>query len=343
MIRIGLIGCGGMGDTHRAAIQQLQGRAQFTAAVDLDLQRARDTAELLECKMAATDCRQVFDEIDAAIVAVPHNLHHPIGLELLHHGKHLLMEKPLANSEAECLDLIGAAQENGVTLMVAYCMRFHPIVMEMERLLKAKTYGDLFQLSLWTEQHTQGKPGSWMHRVETLGGGQLFSHGCHYIDILLAWMGQPLLGTHIGTNFGTPWMEAEGTSNVTIKFENGALGYHFGTWGARGTRHQYAFHAHCTEGMLEGQLNQGRLLIHRGAQEQGPDTPTGQEDLLFEAEPGKHVQNELIHFVECLESGRRPLTDGVRSLESLRVIWKLYEAEEQGVVADLHKIRSAQG
>ncbi|MBV7332144.1 Gfo/Idh/MocA family oxidoreductase [Chloroflexi bacterium TSY] len=331
MIRIGLIGCGGMGNTHRAAIQQLRDRAQFTAAVDLDLQRARDTANILGCHTAATDYRQVLDEIDAAIVAVPHHLHHPIGLDLLHHSKHLLMEKPLANSEAECLDLIQAAQENNVTLMVAYCMRFHPIVVEMERLLKAETYGDLFQLSIWTEQHTQGEPGSWMHRVETLGGGQLFSHGCHYIDILLAWMGQPVLGTHIGTNFGTPWMEAEGTSNVTIKFKHGALGYHFGTWGAKGTRLKYSFHAHCTGGMLEGQISQGRLLFHRGAQE----AETGREELLFETEPGKHVQNELMHFVECLESGRRPLTDGVRSLQSLRVIWKLYEAEKRGVMADL--------
>ena len=65
-------------------------------------------------------------------------------------GKHLLMEKPLANSEAECLDLIGAAQAANVTLMVAYCMRFHPIVVAMERLLKAQTYGDLFQLSIGT-------------------------------------------------------------------------------------------------------------------------------------------------------------------------------------------------
>lgn len=338
MIRLGLIGCGGMGDTHRAAIQQLQGRAQFTAAVDLNIQRARDTANVLGCQTAATDYRDVFDEIDAAIIAVPHHLHHPIGVDLLQHGKHLLMEKPLANSEAECLDLIESARDNGVTLMVAYCMRFHPVVVEMERLLKAKTYGDLFQLSIWTEQHTEREPGSWMHRVETLGGGQLFSHGCHYIDILLAWMGQPVSGTHIGTNFGTPWMEAEGTSNVTIKFADGALGYHFGTWGARGTRLKYSFHAHCTEGMLEGQISQGRLLLHRGAMEE----EAGQEELLFEAEPGKHVQNELVHFVECLESGCRPLTDGVRSLQSLRVIWKLYEAEEQGVVADLHNLSTVQ-
>ncbi len=334
MIRIGLIGCGGMGHSHRVAIQKLQGRAQFTAAVDLDLQRARDAADAMGCSRAATDYRQVYDAIDAAILAVPHHLHHPIGMDLLRHGKHLLMEKPLANSEAECLALIQAAQSANLILMVAYCMRFHPIVVEMERLLKARTYGDLFQLSIWTEQHTQGEPGSWMHSKETLGGGQLFSHGCHYIDILLAWMGQPIAGTHIGTNLGTPWMEGEGTSNVTLRFANGALGYHFGTWGAKGTRLQYSFHAHCTQGMLEGQISQGRLLLHQGAQE----AERGHERLLFETDLGKHVENELMHFVECLEHGRRPLTDGLRSLQSLRVIWKLYEAEAQGMVADLRAI-----
>ena len=41
------------------------------------------------------------------------------------------------------------------------------------------------------------------------------------------------------------------TSNVTIEFEDGVLGYHFGTWGARGTRLKYSFHAHCEHGMLE--------------------------------------------------------------------------------------------
>ncbi|MDE0181806.1 MAG: Gfo/Idh/MocA family oxidoreductase [Caldilineaceae bacterium] len=334
MLRIGLIGCGGMGQAHRSVFGKLQGRARFAAAVDPILPRAQAVADLMGCDTVATDYRQVLNDIDAAIVAVPHHLHHPIGMALLRRGKHLLMEKPLANTEEECLALIDAAERAGLMLMVAYCMRFHPIVVEMERLIKARTYGELFQLSIWTEQHTQGEPGSWMHRKETLGGGQLFSHGCHYIDILLAWMGQPVSGTHTGTNFGTPWMEGEGTSNVSLKFANGALGYHFGTWGARGTRLKYSFHAHCTEGMLEGQISRGRLLLHQGALEK----EQGGEKLLLEAAVGKHVENELLHFVDCLERGRRPLTDGRRSLRSLRVIWKLYEAEARGVVADLRAI-----
>jgi predicted dehydrogenase len=337
MIRLAMIGCGNMGTAHRRALQRLEERATLIAAVDIDQDRARATARELGAGLVATDYHQILDHIDAAIVALPHHLHHPVGMDLLRGGKHVLMEKPLANSEAQCLDLIAAASRQGLTFMVAYCMRFHPLLLEMEELLKSKRYGETFQLSIWTEQHTQGEPGSWMHRVETLGGGQLFSHGCHYIDILLAWMGGPIEGTHAGTNLGTPWMEAEGTSNVAIKFANGALGYHFGTWGARGTRLRYSFHAHCEQAMLEAQVTQGRLILHRGADED----VAGRERVLLETEPGKHVERELAHFVECVETGARPLTDGPRSLQSLHVIWRLYEAERKGVVADLRGLGMA--
>jgi len=331
MLNIALIGCGGMGNAHRQALHLLKDRARVVAVIDRDLDRARKVAEILGCDRTACDHHEVMEITDAAIVAVPHHLHHPIGMDLLRAGKHVLMEKPMANTEAQCLDLIHEADKREATFMVAYCMRFHPVVVQMEQLIKSKSYGDVFQLSIWTEQHTQREPGSWMHRKDTLGGGQLFSHGCHYIDILLHWMGEPVEGTHIGSNFGTPWMEGEGTSNVSIKFANGALGYHFGTWGAQGTRLKYSFHAHCTDGMLEGQISRGRLILHRDAAEEA----TGREQLLFEAEPGKHVHNELIHFVECVENRARPITDGRHSMQSLRVIWKLYEAEQHGVVADL--------
>ena len=61
----------------------------------------------------------------------------------------------------------------------------------------------------------------------------------------------------------------------------------------------------------------------------------GRERLLLETGTGKHIERELAHFVECVETGARPLTDGPRSLQSLRVIWRLYEAERKGIVADL--------
>ena len=66
-------------------------------------------------------------------------------------------------------------------------------------------------------------------------------------------LGQPLRGMHMGTNRERPgW---NGRAQVTsLSFKMVALGYHFGTWGARGSRLRYTLHAHCDEGMLEADI-----------------------------------------------------------------------------------------
>lgn len=324
-IRLAIVGCGGMSEVHTQRFFKLGDRLQVVACVDIIEERARAAAALFPGAKAATDYRTVLDEVDAVLLVLPHHLHAPIGIDCLRAGKHVLLEKPMANTEQECLELIAASKKAGRVLMIAYCMRYHPLVVRMKELLDANTYGEVFQVSIWTEQLTMYHPGHWALSAKTLGGGQFFSHGCHYVDILLWFLGRPVCGTHLGTNLGTPWMEREGTSNVTIRFEQDALGYHFGTWGARGTRLGYSFHAHCTEGMLEARFTENKLLFHRGSK----------EEVLMVTEPGKHTENEMAHFLECIETGRRPLTDGPGSVQGLRVIWRLYEAEQNGVVADL--------
>ena len=325
MHRVALIGCGNMGGGYIRAFEKLAGRARVVAGVDPDADRAAGVAAAFPGAVTTSDYWAVLDNVDAVALLLPHHLHHPVGMECLAAGKHVLMEKPLANTEEECIDLMKAADAAQRTLMVAYCMRFHPLVTRLKELLDKKTYGDVFQLSIWTEQHTQYPPGHWASSAEKLGGGQLFSHGCHYIDLMLWFLGAPVEGTHVGTNFGTPWMEKEGTSNVAIRFENGALGYHFGTWGAKGTRLGYAIHAHCTEAMLEADISGGKLFLH-----QGEETTE-----LAKSPHEKPIENEVAHFLDCIDTGAAPLTNGPDSLTGLRVIWRLYEAEQQGTVADL--------
>ena len=326
--RFAMIGCGNMGRSHQRNYELLEERLDLVAMVDIVLERAQQAAELTGARMAATDYRDILDHVDAVLIALPHHHHYEVGMACLRAGKHVLMEKPLANTEAQCLELIRTARACQRVLMVAYCMRFHPLIVRMKGLLDARAYGDVFQVSIWTEQHTEYPPGHWARSAEKLGGGQLFSHGCHYIDLLLWFLGRPVRGMHVGTNYGTPWMEREGTSNVVLEFAGGALGYHFGTWGAKGTRLGYSVHAHCTEGMIEADISGRRLYAH---------TKKGIE-LLHDrdAQPSlKHTHAETAHFIECIDGGQTPLTDGPGSLQGLRVIWRLYEAERRGVMADL--------
>jgi predicted dehydrogenase len=326
MIRLALIGCGGISHMHRARFEALGHRLKVTATVDLDMERAREAAAAIGAEAAVRDFEEALPLCDAVLLALPHHEHHPVGMACLAAGKHVLMEKPLANTERQCVELIEAAGAKGVVLMVAYCMRFHPLTLRMKELIDSKEYGETFHVSLWTEQHTQFGPDHWAAGAEKLGGGQFFSHGCHYVDILLHYLGNPVEGFHVGTNFGTPWMEREGTSDAVIKFESGAVGYHGGTWGAKGTRLGYAFHAHATEGMLEADFFRGRLALIR----------RGKEETLLETESSsKYADREMAHFLDCVERGERPITDGPRSLQGLRVIWRMYAAERRGTVAEL--------
>ncbi len=327
--KLALIGCGGMGQSHLRRFHILASRLHLRAAVDIDLEAAQRVASYFPTALASQDYESVLDKVDAVLIALPHHLHFEVALACIQAGKHVLLEKPMANSEAECTQLISAAQQQGVVLMVAYCMRFHPLVTHLKQALDERLAGDLFQLSIWTEQHTERPADSWMCRVETLGGGQLFSHGCHYIDLLLWFLGSPVRGVHMGTNRGTPWMEREGTSNVCIEFPEGRLGYHYGTWGARGSRLRYAMHAHCDEGMLEADITGKQLLLHKGSESQV---------LLQLADSGKHTENEMSHFLDCIETGATPLTDGCTAVRSLRTIWRLYAAEAQREWADLRAV-----
>lgn len=324
-IKLALLGCGGMSRSHASRFFNLSDRLEVTAVVDVDRAKAEAAAEVLTGAKIATDYREVLDDVEACLLVLPHHLHRDLGVACLEAGKHVLLEKPMANSEAECLDLMAAADASGKTLMIAYCMRFHPLVAKMKELLDAKHLGEVFQVSIWTEQLTRFPADHWASSAATLGGGQLFSHGCHYIDILLWYLGEPVRGFHLGTNTGTPWMEREGTSNVTMEFEGGVMGYHFGTWGARGTRLKYSFHAHCTDGMLEADIRAGELRSLVG----------DKEEVLLRCEPGKHTENEMAHFLDCLETGAQPFTNAADSLQGLRVIWRMYEAESTNQLADL--------
>ncbi|MDF2669137.1 MAG: oxidoreductase domain protein [Paenibacillus sp.] len=335
-IRMGIVGCGNMAAAHAAGYYALKDRMTVTATCDLNRERAARVAQLYGARHVFQSYRDMIEHVDAVLIALPHDLHYEAGMTFLEAGKHVLIEKPIANTEQECMDLLYAAERRDKVLMTAYSVRYNPMILFLKQLLEQKTYGELFQLSIFTEQYTEYSELHWARSAARLGGGQLFSHGCHYIDLLLWYMGKPVKGTHLGTNLGTPWMEREGTSNVTIQFESGAIGMHFGTWGARGSRLRYSIHAHCTGGMLELDLTNRKLYAHIDHREELSGIPGSPCVLLMEAEDkGKFLYHETNHFLDCILHGQNPQTDAAGSLQGLRVIWRLYEAELDKRIADL--------
>lgn len=337
-IRLGFIGCGHMAVAHVKGILECSDIVKITAVCDVIEERAREVAAVLEDPYVTTDYRTMADYVDAVLVVLPHDLHYECGMFFARRKKHVLMEKPLCNTEEECLRLIETCEEEQVVLMCAYPVRYWPGIVKLKELIDSGEYGSILQMSVWTEQLTIYEETHW-GATSRLGGGQLFSHGCHYIDLMLWFLGNPVTGTHIGTRVGTPWLLREGTSAVTILFENGAIGYHGATWGARGTRLGYDFQIQTEKGLLEYDHGAGevRLFEKNLEHKPGDESPKQLRKVLWtrSGEKSKQTQFELRHFIDCVRSGKKPLTDARSSLQGLRVIWKLYDAEAHGVMADL--------
>ena len=342
-LRIGLVGCGNMMNVHAAAVNEVKD-VEVVAVCDIVPENAQKVAAVLNDPYITTDYTTMVDKIDAVMIALPHDLHYECGMFFARKKKHILMEKPLCNSEEECLSLIETCEQMGVTLMCAYPVRFWPGIRKLKDLVDSGEYGKVIQMSIWTEQLTGAnweeldKP-AWLSTAR-LGGGQLFSHGCHYVDVMLWFMGEPVKGCHFGTKVGTPWMMREGTSVLTMAFESGDVGYQGATWGARGTRLGYDFQIQTEKGMLEYEHDSGEVRLYNSQGDHKPGQ-TNDENKTYsvlwkrEGAASKQTQFEIAHFAECVRTGKTPLTNGRDTLQGLRVIWKTYEAEKNNTIADL--------
>lgn len=339
-VRLGVVGCGGIvSGAHIKAINaQIEaGRVEVTATCDIVIDRAKHAAEVWNCDFVTDNWEEMVGKVDAVLIALPHDLHYVSGKFFLENGVDVMMEKPLANTEPEIIDLIETSHRVNKVLFIGYPWRYREITFMLKKIIEEEKYGKLFQCSMWTEQLTMLQKGGWGTTKKGLGGGQFFSHGCHYIDLLLYLLGEPEYGIHFGNTLGTPWMEGEGTSQAMIQFKNGVLAYHGGTWGARGTRLGYAFHFHFDKAMLEYDSFQGKLILHTDLSDHIPGGKGANEksEVIYECVSGKNAVPEMEAFIDCLLEGKQPLTTPEQSLQGLRVIWRMYEAERDKKIADL--------
>lgn len=316
-IRTAVVGLNlGMG--HVRAFKALE-QADLRWGVDLDEEKAAKAAEEYGCNYT-TDWTSILDDVDAVSICTPHHLHFPQTLQAIRAGKHVLLEKPFANTEAECLELIEAADAHNVKLMLAYVVRYMPHMRRLKEALDSGRYGVPFSAQCWVEAYLQPRPDSWLSKKDKLGGGVLFSHGCHYVDALMWLLGTPKQVTAMGTRAGTEWMESEGTSHALMQFESGALSHIVTSWGMkyRDTPAKYQIHTPTAAFIVKGE--QVDVITEEGRHTLYDPSETKQPNIFLP---------EIEHFLDCIATGRKPETDGRDSLKSLRAIWRMYEEQER--------------
>lgn len=302
---------------------------EITTVCDIIPEHAENVAKALGNSPAiVTDYKTMVDDIDAVLVALPHDLHFECGMFFAKRGKHVMMEKPLCNTEEECLRLIETCEENGVVLQCAYPVPFYDEIVKLKELVDSGEFGKIIQMSIWTEQLTRREEELHWSETGRLGGGQFFSHGCHYVDLLLRFLGNPVQGSHFGSHVGTPWLMREGTSVAIFKFENGSLGYHGATWGARGTKMGYDYQIITEKGTFDLDLATGEIRFYSklDLHDPGVEHKSNHYVVLYKREDGRgeggylcvEPQSGKVNGLN-ISDGHRVLTVGERILFKTKI------------------------
>jgi predicted dehydrogenase len=164
-------------------------------------------AERHRIPRVTTDWRALASDpaVDAAIVATPNSLHAPQTIALLEAGKHVMVEKPMAVSVAECDAMIDASRSSGASLMVAHCWRFRDEVIELRDRIAAGDLGDIVKSRSYGV-HANWGPSGWFADPALAGGGALVDMGVHAIDTARFLLGDPepaRVCATIGTRYGS--------------------------------------------------------------------------------------------------------------------------------------------
>ncbi|HJX07093.1 MAG TPA: Gfo/Idh/MocA family oxidoreductase [Actinomycetota bacterium] len=203
-MKVALFGCGWIQDFHARAVVAC-GHEVVVVANHREV-TARAFAERHAIPAVTTDWAAVAADrsIDAVVIGTPNALHAPQSIAALGAGTHVLVEKPMAVSVADCDAMILAAARSGASLMVAHCWRFHPDVLAMRARIQAGELGEIVKTRGYGV-HAGSGPSGWFVDRALAGGGALPDMGVHAIDTARFLLSDPSpkrVCAAIGTRYG---------------------------------------------------------------------------------------------------------------------------------------------
>ena len=217
-LRGGLIGCGAIGKVFAEAIAGIEG-------MDLVAFCSRDAAKAERFRLAyggeysCDDAERVIGDpsIDAIYITTWHDSHADLAIRAARAGKHVMIEKPLALSVAECQAIGRAVDETGIKLMVAFKMRYYELVAKARELIPQPVLVAMQMMdNRWPDDFWANDP--------VKGGGNVLSQGVHSCDILRFVAGSDPVEVYAsGANYYTGTGVTDNLA-ATFRFANGVAG-----------------------------------------------------------------------------------------------------------------------
>ncbi|AYO29203.1 gfo/Idh/MocA family oxidoreductase [Biomaibacter acetigenes] len=218
-LNMGVIGLGLIGGLHARIISELP-HTELVAVADINEEAAKKTAQSYNCDFY-TDYNELLarKDIDAVSICVPEEYHVAPAVEAAKTGKHILMEKPIAKTCKEAMEIKKAAEDAGVRLMVAHVLRFDPRYQQLYKSIEVGQIGEPVHLYL-----KRTNPAASAKRLK--GRVSIFYFlGVHDVDLMLWYAGSKVKRVYAQkVSKVNADINSEDTIMAIFNFENGAIG-----------------------------------------------------------------------------------------------------------------------
>tara|TARA_B100001121_G_scaffold307049_1_gene327752 strand:- start:891 stop:1895 length:1005 start_codon:yes stop_codon:yes gene_type:complete len=304
-VKVGVIGIGNMG-WHHARVLSLLKDADLVGVADPNIKRGKLAIEQFQCEWFA-DYHDLIPKVDAICIAVPTLLHHQVGLDCLKAGINVLIEKPIAASEAEAEELINESNKANCLLQVGHIERFNPAFRELNKIINNEKI-----VVLEARRHSPNAD-----RANDVS--VVMDLMIHDIDLTLE-----LVNSQIKKISAVGGRNSAGLIdyvNATLVFSNNVIA----SLTASKMSHKKirSLSAHCQNGLVETDFLNHTLQIHRKSNE----SYTAEHGELVYRNDGfveevsttsiEPLYAELEHFLKCVQGKELPEVDGEQASRAL--------------------------
>lgn len=315
MIKIGIIGAGGIGKLHMGILSKMKD-VEITMVCDEAKEKAIESKEMFGAKSIETDFQKLLevDEIDAILCCVPTFMHTPIVVESVKAGKHIFCEKPLCMTLEEANEIKKALEKSKVKFQMGFVRRFDNEWLKFKELITGNKIG---RPVLWRSINAGSAPSAkWFLDIEK-GGGPFMDGAIHNYDFANFMFGKAKEVTSFLLKFRED-STALDTGTTIIKFESEDELMLCWSWGlplgASG----------CS---LHDTLGPKGALIFHGEEFIVNLGTNNKESIKVEPESlTKGFEKQLEHFISCIKEDKTPEVGISEGIESLKIALAVFES-----------------
>jgi predicted dehydrogenase len=291
-LRVGVVGVGHIGKNHARLYSELP-RGRFTAIFDTDEARAKELAEKYGVA-AASSLEDFAERVDAASIATPTDSHFEVAQQLLDRGKHLLIEKPIAENTVHASELAKLAQQRSLVLQVGHVERFNPVLSALEERLTRPRFIEAHRLSPYPNRSTDI--------------GVVLDLMIHDLEIILHLVRSPV--QTIDAVGVAVLSRGEDIANARLRFENGCVANVTSSRISPERMRKIRVFQEDAYLSLDYQNQTGEIYRRSG------NGITRGEVEIEQEEP---LKRQLMSFLDCAATGRAPKVSGLQATAALEL------------------------